>query len=137
VATQVKVVFHNDKVIKAIESSASKRMLGAVNAVRNQALETLSGHRTGKTYRVPGTKKTYTASAPGEPPAQATGELRQSIAYNIETEGKTVIGKVGTDKIQGKMTEYGTRHMKPRPWLRVSFEKTSGKIKSIFGGNWL
>lgn len=134
--TKVKIVSHTKEVSKKIEDTASKRMAEAVQAVRTQVLETLSGSRSGRTYRVPGTKRTYTASAPGQPPAQATGQLRQSIATSVGSEGKTVIGMVGTDKIQGKMTEFGTRNMKPRPWLKISFDKSQGKIKSIISGKW-
>lgn len=134
--TEVKLIFYTDKVNKAISDNAGKRMAEAVNAVRNQTLETLAGSRSGRTYYVPGTKKRYTASAPGQPPAQATGELRQSIQTSVGGEGRAVIGTVGTDKIQGKMTEFGTKNMAPRPWLRISFEKAEGKIKSIFGKEW-
>jgi len=136
-ATRVKLVFHTKEVVKSLENAASKRMAEAVNAVRNQTLETLSGSRSGRTYRVPGTRRTYTASAPGQPPAVATAELRQSISTSVGGEGRTVIGHVGTDKIQGKMTEFGTRNMKPRPWLRISFEEALGKVKSILSRKWL
>lgn len=136
-ATRVKLVFHTKEVVKSLENAASKRMAEAVNAVRNQTLETLSGSRSGRTYRVPGTRRTYTASAPGQPPAVATAELRQSISTSVGGEGRTVIGHVGTDKIQGKMTEFGTRNMKPRPWLRISFEEALPKVKSILSRKWL
>jgi len=136
-ATRVKLVFHTKEVVKSLENAASKRMAEAVNAVRNQTLETLSGPRSGRTYRVPGTRRTYTASTPGQPPAVATAELRQSISTSVGGEGRTVIGHVGTDKIQGKMTEFGTRNMKPRPWLRISFEEALPKVKSILSRKWL
>lgn len=137
-ATKVKLTFHTDKVVKAIEDAASKRMLEAVYAVHKTVVEeTLVGNRSGRQYYVPGTKKLYTASAPGEPPAKATAELSQNIEISVGSEGKTVIGRVGTDKIQGKMTEFGTIHMAARPWLHISFEKSLDKIKSIFGKKWL
>jgi len=134
---EVKLTFHTDKVVKAIDDAQSKLMLEAVNEVRNVTLETLSGTRSGRTYKVPGTGRTYTASAPGEPPAVATAELRQNIKTSVGSEGKTVVGMVGTDKIQGKMTEFGTRNMAARPWLRVSFEKAMPKIRGIFGKKWM
>lgn len=142
---KVKLVFHTAEVIKTIDDTASKRMVEAVNAVRSQTLETLSGSRSGRTYYVPGTKRTYTASAPGEPPAQVTGALRQSIKTSVEGEGKTVIGKVGSDLPYAARLEFGFRdtdslgrryNMAPRPWLRPSFEKSLGKIKSILGSKW-
>ena len=133
---EVKLVSHKAKVVKSIEDAAGQRMAEAVQAVRTQVLETLSGSRSGRTYYVPGTHRAYTASAPGEPPAQATAELRQSIKTSVGGEGKEVIGIVGTDKIQGLMTEFGTVNMEARPWLRPSFEKAMDKVKSIFGKRW-
>jgi len=142
---KVKLVFHTAEVIKTIDDTASKRMVEAVNAVRSQTLETLSGSRSGRTYYAPGTKRTYTASAPGEPPAQVTGALRQSIKTSVEGEGKTVIGKIGSDLPYAARLEFGFRdtdslgrryNMAPRPWLRPSFEKSLGKIKSILGSKW-
>lgn len=116
--------------------AASKLMAEAVMEVRNTTLETLSGSRTGRQYKVPGTQRTYTASAPGEPPAQATAGLRQSVETKVEGKGMDVIGTVGTDKPHGKMLELGTRNMAARPWLRISFEKTIPKIREIFGRRW-
>jgi len=135
--TEVKLVFHTREVIKSIEDAASKRMAEAVQAVRTQTLETLSGMRSGKTYYVPGTRRTYTASSPGQPPAIATSDLFKSIETEIEGKGRTVIGRVGTDRKYGPMLEFGTRNMEPRPWLRISFEKSLDKVKSILGRKWL
>lgn len=132
----VKLKFHTKEVTKAMDDAASKRMLEAVNEVRNTVLDTLSGPRTGRTYYVPGTKRKYTASSPGEPPATATAQLRQNIKVKVEGDGRKVVGYVGTDKIQGLMTEIGTIHMAPRPWLGISFKKSLDKVKSILGRQW-
>ena len=112
-------------------------MQEALIELRNEVLKTLSGTRSGRTYFVPGTRRTYTASAPGQPPAQATSALRQSIKWTIEKIRGKVVGKVGTDLIQGLMTEYGTRNMAARPWLLKSAEKAQGKMKKILSRKWL
>lgn len=134
---KVRLVFHTKEVMSSIEQTASQRMLEAVNVVRNQALETLSGSRTGRTYKVPGTSRTYTASAPGEPPAQASGELRQSVKAAVVAEGKKLIGLAGSDSKHAAPLEFGTHNMAARPWLRLSFEKSLDKIKSILSRKWL
>ena len=54
----------------------------------------------------------------------------------VEGDGKEVIGYVGIDKEQGLMTEFGTKNMAPRPWLRPSFEKSLDKVKKIFSSRW-
>ncbi len=128
--------FHTKEVVKSIEHAAVKRMLEATAEVRSVVLETLSGNRTGRTYKVPGTRRTYTASSPGQPPAQRIGELRQSVKTSVEVEDKVVIGLVGTERVQGKHLEYGTRNMEARPWLKVSFEKAMPKLKEILGKTW-
>jgi len=140
--TQVKLVFHTVEVIRAMEQAASKKMAEATQAVRTETLNTLSGSRSGRTYYVPGTHKEYTASSdlttPAEPPAQATGRLRQSVKTSIEGQGLNIIGKVGTDLEYGKVLEYGTydNRIAPRPWLRISFEKAESKVKGILGSLW-
>ena len=124
------------EVMRKIDSTARGRVLESVMEVRNKTLEKLSGQRTGRTYFVPGTHRTYTASSPGQPPAVATGALRQSIAGSVETEGKQVVGRVGTNLKYGKMLEFGTMNMKPRPWLRKSFEESEAKVKELFMRLW-
>ena len=134
----VEVVFENNfqDVIQKMHGTSYQRMEEAVNEVRNHTLLKLTGKRTGRTYFVPGTKKTYTASAPGEPPAQVTAELRQSVKTAIEFNSGRLIGAVGTDKKKGPMLEFGTRKMAPRPWLRKSFEESNGKLREIFTRVW-
>ena len=134
---EVRLKWYGKKVIDTVEKVAGKRMLEAANEVRNTVLETLSGDRSGRTYYVPGTRRQYTASAPGEPPAQATSELRKSVTASVESEGKKVIGKVKSDSKHALPLELGTRKMAARPWLRVSLEKTLPKIKTILSRKWL
>ena len=134
---EVRLKWYGKKVIDTVEKVAGKRMLEAANEVRNTVLETLSGSRSGRTYYVPGTRRTYTASAPGQAPAQATGELRGSVKASVETEGRTVIGKVRSESKHALPLELGTKNMAARPWLRVSLEKTMPKIRTIIGKRWL
>ena len=134
----IEIVFeeHIDEAIKKIADHAEERMLEAVDEVRDVTLDTLSGSRSGRQYRVPGTGVYYTASAPGEPPAVQLGDLRKSVKGGIEKEGKDVIGFVGSELPKASMLEMGTSKMLPRPWLRPSFEKSVDKVKSIFVRIW-
>ena len=77
--------------VAKINRQVVARGVRAVNAMRNAELEVLKGQRSGRTYRKPHSKATYTASAPGEPPARRTGNLRmhwngQVKARNRKTE---------------------------------------------------
>ncbi len=134
---EIKITDNISQVKGTISEVAKNRMMEAVNTVRNTTLETLSGTRSGRQYYVPGTHKVYTASAPGEPPAVATGRLRQSVKGSVETENGTLVGYVGTDLEYGKELEYGRYNMEPRPWLRPSFERSEQEVKEIFSREWL
>lgn len=120
--------------INQMKGDSFERMIKAVNIARNETLKTLSGNRSGRTYKVPGTSRTYTASAPGEAPAQATGQLRQSVKAPVDIEGSNIIGRVGTALEYAPCLEYGTKNMAARPWLRVSCEKATSDILKALGG---
>lgn len=124
--------------VKKMNNTAEARMHESVNLVRNTVLETLSGSRSGRIYRVPGTKRDYVASAPGEPPAVMLADLRKSIKGGVEKNKGKVIGFVGTDLFKGPILEFGTHdnRIEPRPWLRTSFEKASDGIKEIMMRVW-
>jgi len=135
--TEFTLNVHIEDVLNQISQAAKDRMFRAVNLVRNTTLETLSGQRTGKVYKVPGTKGAYyTASAPGEAPASATGHLRQRIKTEVVEEDGEVVGYVGTDVDHGQHLEFGTRNMAPRPWLEPSFQKSEDDVQKIFNEKW-
>jgi len=134
---------------RLIERAQMMRMEAAVMLVHGQTQRTLSGPRTGRRYRIPGTKAMYTASAPGEPPARRTGQLANAVETDVQRQGDKVTGKVGVRGgrryQQGRgadigdvamFLELGTRHMAPRPWLRRSFEAVERQIRAILGGEW-
>lgn len=62
----------------------------AVNQLRNAELEVLRGKGSGRTYRKYPYKSTYQASAPGEPPARRTGNLRLHWTGNVKGGGGNI-----------------------------------------------
>ena len=124
-----------DQVVKKIDDMAAQRMTEACIHVQNKTKEKLSGKRTGRVYRVPGTNRTYTASAPGEPPAVMTGQLRTSIKYRIVGDMK-VTGEVGSELKKAVELEFGTKKIKPRPFLRPTFQEELPEIKNILSRRW-
>lgn len=64
--------------------------------------------------------KAHQASAPGDPPAVDTGDLRSRIGVQKIKPGHY---RVGTNLIYAPWLEFGTRRMKARPFMRPALEK--------------
>lgn len=125
--------------VEEINRQVLSRGVRAVNALRNAELEVLKGQRSGKVYRKPFTKKaTYTASAPGEPPARRTGNLR--LHWNGQVKkgaasgnGIEVIAELESQEEYASMLENGTEKMAPRPFVEQIKEKAMPEIEKIYG----
>ncbi len=116
----------------------------AVQYLRSAVVEKLSGQRTGKTYRVPGTKRTYQASAEGEPPAVMLGNLRKNInASKAVVDGNEITAEVGVDGKAvpyARRLEFGGTHtaangkqvfVAPRRYLRPTFIEQEANVDNI------
>jgi hypothetical protein len=123
-------------VVDSIEDVTAKRLWLAANHVKSVIQETLSGNRTGKIAKVPGTNKTYVQSAPGEPPAVMVGDLRRSISVIVQQEGKWLVAKIGTAQLKAMRLEYGGYGIAPRPYMKPSFEKAKPKVEEIMNKRW-
>jgi hypothetical protein len=101
-----------------------------INIGRNGILEQLTGERGGRLYRVPGTRREYRASAPGESPAQRLGGLRNSVFTKMKSDTEGII--YSNDPV-APMLEKGTSKMRPRPFFRVGVEKRMPDIQKALG----
>lgn len=138
------IIFKNyiPQVINELNGQLKNRMADACVAVREEAINSMREPKSGRIYEtyfftlfgrvVPIGKrwKPHQASAPGEPPAIDTGELVQSITFQVKDNG--TVGEVGSDKKHGLYMEYGTSKILPRPWLKPAFENSRDKIIEIF-----
>lgn len=121
-----------------INRKAVSRGTRAVNALRNAELRVLKGQRSGKVYRKPYTKTaTYTASAPGEPPARRTGNLRmhwngQVKSKNASGGGVSVVAELESGEKYASMLENGTSKMAPRPFVERIKEEAMPEIQGIY-----
>lgn len=126
-----------DETVAKVNRQAASRGMRAVNAIRNAELDVLKGQRSGRTYRKPFSRATYTASAPGEPPARRTGNLR--LNWNGTVEGSAASGGgiaitavlESQEKYAGYL-ENGTSRMAPRPFKDRIAEKAAPEIKRIY-----
>ena len=86
-----------------------------------------------RTYYTNNKTKGHHPSLPDNPPAPDTGNLRESIHYEVHNEGNEVYGIVGStqkDPNYAVFTEYGTTRMAPRPWLRPAMRANNDFIRS-------
>lgn len=125
-----------DDTVKKVNLEAASRGMRAVNAIRNAELEVLSGKRSGRVYRKPRTKSHYTASAPGEPPARRTGNLRLNWNGTVESSstgsGLRVTAVLESQERYSTYLENGTRRMAPRPFKQPISEKAMPEIERIY-----
>jgi hypothetical protein len=128
----IKFTSNLERVTAEIERELIRRAFDAANLVRNEWLEVLSGNRSGRVYRVPGTRRTYTASAPGEPPAVQFGDLRRSIhARPAKLEGGVIVAEVGSSLEKALWLEMGTRKIKPRPHGSVAWNRAEPRVREL------
>ena len=104
----------------------------AVNQLRNAELEVLRGKGSGRTYRKYPYKSTYQASAPGEPPARRTGNLRLHWTGNVKGGGGNITLELESAEFYAGYLENGTRKMARRPFKDRITQKALPPIKAIF-----
>lgn len=144
-------------ITKDINRQAASRGARAVNAIRNAELEVLSGQRSGKVYKKPGTHgaankvtrglraeyghklrggQLYRASAPGEAPARRTGNLRLHWSGDVRCDnssggGIRVFAALESQEKYAANLENG-KGMEPRPFVDKIKEKAAPEIKKIY-----
>jgi len=102
---------------------------GALLFVREVKIE-LSKTGTGKHYRRG--RKVHIASAPGQPPAVDTGQLRASITHLVEREFRAWIGRVGTNLEKAAPLEFGTSRMAARPFMLTTLTRIRPQLIRLF-----
>ena len=129
-----------DQICTEIRHQMESRAYVAANELRNAELEILRGQRGGRIYGVPGTKRKYQASAPGQPPAVRTGAFRLSWqpqayvmfgSYISRIESSLQVGTRRSYTL-GDLLENGTGKMAPRPHQDKILEKAEPNIVRIY-----
>ena len=123
-------------VSRRIKATAEKRVFAMANEHRNELVKTLSGGRSGHVYRIPGTGKTYTASAPGESPASPTGRLRTSFQITTRRTRQGPEARIGSRLPYALELERGNSRVRPRPYFVKSFKKARPKMLKIIERKW-
>ena len=127
--------------LKGVQKEVSQRAYRTSNELRNAELYVLRGQRNGKKYRVPGTRRKYTASAPGESPAVRTGVFRLSWGTHVHVEKNgthfRAVSAIESKeraggRLLGEMLENGTGRIAPRPYKQKVIDRALPKIKAIY-----
>lgn len=132
--------------VGVLNRAAAARAAPLVEAIavvaRDEVVETMEGAspRSGRQYPMPGTSSTYTASAPGEPPAVREGRYLASIkSTRAARTGSRVRARAYTDLrvgtndeyILGDLLEHGTTKMKPRPHWRPALHAAAERARQL------
>lgn len=134
----------HQQLLQDVEQQIQSRSVRAANVLKkysNKVLSNTAG-RSGKLYRKPHTANaTYRASAPGEPPALRTGDLRRSwrpLPYAEMVAGeKQYTPGIHTDVKYAPMLENGTAKIAPRPFQDEIKQQAWPEVKQIFGQPYL
>jgi HK97 gp10 family phage protein len=95
--------------------------------VRAAKDKVLSPPKSGRIYRRKG--RTHQASAPGEPPANDTGNLVQSI-YRRKGVGKE--RQIVLKAEYAHVLEFGGRHVQPRPFMRPAVTENAEACGALY-----
>ena len=126
-----------ERICESIKTQMQSRAVRVANEMRNAELKILRGSGGGRSYRVPGTRVYYTASAPGEVPAVRTGTFRRSWNPQAVMSGNVAISRLETELMVGKynlgeILEDGTSKMAPRPHQEKILQEAKPKALAIY-----
>lgn len=93
-------------------------------------MQVMTGSRTGRQYKVPGTKRVYTASAPGEAPANRTGVLRAKYRFRAENDTTAVVGNPDPVALYLDQGNKRGNRMAARPHIKPGYEYNKSRIQA-------
>jgi HK97 gp10 family phage protein len=129
ISTSVNVKINKNEFLKLLDDANKITEEAADKMAKEMKNSILSGAKSGKQYFKNGAR--HTASAPGQPPANQTGDLVKSIKVSKER-NKSIIS---INKNYAVYLEFGTSKMRPRPFIIPAFMKTkkwiTDKLKGI------
>lgn len=118
------------KVAKTL-SNVRKMVRVTANEVRNTAIESIvQNPRAGDIVTRYNPKRTIPISKEGNPPAGDTGFLASNIHLVLDAD---LLGaSIESRAKYSAFLEFGTRHMRPRPFMQPALEKGRAKYKRMF-----
>ena len=121
----------NLKLVKNPNKNAERVMESATRMVMNDAKVSVGKKGKGRIYpRKSGPP--HQASAPFDPPATDTGELKNNITMDVKKRGKVLVGQIISGAEYSVHLEFGTRNMEKRPFLGPALKRNRKKIMVKF-----
>ena len=115
--------------IARVSQSARTRANEASTAIKRSSYAVLGGKRSGRTYKIAGTRRRYKASSPGEAPASRKRKFRNS--WYTKPEGLSP-GVATQDTELAKILSKGTKRMKRRPFVRKIQRRSRRSLRQIY-----
>lgn len=136
----VHVRFDKGLLMQRITEAAGKAAERTILLYQNELKKELSQKGSGRVYRGgrKGQGTLRTRSAPGQPPAVDTGELRRSVlaqptSSKASSGGTRVVRyRILGIKRYGFMLDQGTARIKARPWIKAPRERVVKQVPNIF-----
>ena len=128
-----KLTSQRQEFVRKLRQARARNVTNAGRLVQSEVRQLLQGGRTGRVYNVPGTARTYTASAPGEAPARRTGTLARSykLVDDNALQGWVI---VGSDAPYSRRLELGGTDSRgvriaPRPHFKRAYMNRRDQVK--------
>lgn len=129
---QFKVTGKNfDSLINDMDTKRHSALTLAGTQLEKDVKSKLSNQGGGRRYKISGTKKTYRASAPYQPPAKRLGHLGRMYKFEMEGSGENMSAVVGNPLEYAIYLEYGTYKMAMRPHLRKTAHENLDKYQKL------
>ena len=119
-----------EKIKNQVEAELPSRATRAANALINAKNEVLRGQGSGRRYG------RHQASAPGEPPANWSGHLRDSSFTPLTNDAH--LPGIMSDAWYADWLENGTPggQMAPRPFRQPIIDKAQAEVEAIYQEPW-
>ena len=114
-----------DNMFRAAEKAVND---SANNVAKEMKKSILTGSKSGRQYFIKGRR--HQSSAPGQPPANSTGQLVRSIKVKKTNNGQ----EVTIDAEYAAFLEYGTSRMRPRPFIMPALMKVKKNLLTKLKG---
>lgn len=134
--TRVRVVSNRAVVVEAVRRAMKAKVYAMGKSVeKHLKTQVLSGARTGRWYRVPGTNRMYRASKPGEAPATRLGDLKRSYRTGpLREEPGRISVQVGSPLKYAPILE--DEASLNRPHLEPAVKLAEPEIAQVLRGDW-